>query len=49
MTGRPWFGNDRRDPRRDLDDEIALHLELRAREFEAQGMSPEAAGGGGDS
>jgi predicted permease len=29
--------------RRDVQDEIALHLELRAREFEAAGMSPEAA------
>jgi predicted permease len=43
MTGQRRLGDDRRDPRRELDDEIALHLELRAREFEAQGMSPEAA------
>src|SRR5678816_1880170 len=29
--------------KRDVEREIALHLELRAKEFEAQGMSPEAA------
>src|SRR5689334_16061856 len=29
--------------RQDVEREIALHLELRAREFEAEGMSPEAA------
>ena len=27
----------------DVEREIALHLELRAKEFEAEGMSPEAA------
>jgi hypothetical protein len=29
--------------KQDVEREIALHLELRAKEFEAQGMSPEAA------
>ena len=29
--------------RKDVEREIALHLELRAKEFEAGGMSPEAA------
>ena len=29
--------------REDVEREIALHLDLRAKEFEAQGMSPEAA------
>lgn len=33
----------RRHGRKDVEREIALHLELRAREFEAGGMSPEAA------
>src|SRR6185436_20511962 len=28
---------------KDVEREIALHLELRAREFEAEGMTPEAA------
>jgi predicted permease len=41
MTFR--FGPRRRDIPRDVDREIENHLELRAREFEAQGMSPEAA------
>src|SRR4051812_2117590 len=31
------------DGKSDVDREIALHLELRAREFEAEGMTPEAA------
>ena len=33
----------RHDGRKDVEREIALHLELRAKEFEANGMSPEAA------
>ena len=32
-----------RSGRKDVEREIALHLELRAKEFEANGMSPEAA------
>ncbi|MGE0438860.1 MAG: ABC transporter permease [Gemmatimonadales bacterium] len=37
------FRIDRGDGEGDVDKEIALHLELRAREFMAQGMTPEAA------
>lgn len=31
------------DPAREVDRELAFHLEMRAREFEAEGLSPEAA------
>src|SRR5919206_3345142 len=31
------------DPRRDVDDELRFHLEMRAREFAERGMTPEAA------
>src|SRR5262245_28037231 len=41
MTFR--FGPRKRDIPRDVNSEIETHLELRAREFEAQGMSPEEA------
>ena len=34
----------RRDPQRDADDEIRLHIELRTRQLIAEGMSPDEAG-----
>src|SRR5262249_28379400 len=38
-----YFEFFRRDPRRDIDDEIAVHLDLRVEHLRAQGMTAEAA------
>lgn len=43
MTGGPRRRIGPEDPEREVDRELEFHLEMRAREFEAEGMSPEAA------
>src|SRR5262245_51272141 len=44
MTKKSFRLSDSRpDAKRDVDDEVAFHLEMRAKEFIEQGMSPEEA------
>src|SRR5262249_21886262 len=38
-----WFQPTRRDPQRDVDDEIQLHLEARVADLVSRGASPDAA------